>query len=156
MPPVYGERTGLSTKLLPRMCHLLHYGALEQCKLKLRYQSLPRLNRDNFRRSVHSLIPSPPQGRASVGRHHTAAALAVKELAEDPKGSPALETKCCVARQLCFHFYGRRHSGSISSRSLLPFPMHIHSLVTSILLSKSLDAPLMEPSICPFGIGLLH
>lgn len=87
MPPAYGKRTGLSTKPLPRMCHLLHYGALEQCKLKLRYQSLPRLNRDNFRRSVHSLIPSPPQGRASVGRHHTAAALAVRRSWQKiPKG----------------------------------------------------------------------
>lgn len=74
-------------KPLPRMCHLLHYGALEQCKLKLRYQSLPRLIRDNFRRSVHSLIPSPPQGRASIGRDYTAAALAVRRSWQTiPKG----------------------------------------------------------------------
>lgn len=128
-------------KLLPRMCHLLHYGVLEQCKLKLRYQSLPRLIRDNFRRSVHSLIPSPPQGRASIGRDHTAAALAVRRSWQKiPKG--------LLRWQLNAAWQGSCASIFMAGDTVAPSPLALycpflwaHMFSCDLHPSMSLDAP---------------
>lgn len=144
MPPVYGEWTGFITKATPQDMSPAAYGVLKECKLKLRLLACQGSSVTTSEVSVHSLIPSPPQGRASVGRDHTAAALADRRSWQKiPKG--LLHWKLAAAWQgsCASIFIGRDTTASSPVILSGPFPrgylLHISFLVTSILPAKNLD-----------------